>query len=315
MLLSLIGTDEFHLLFSIEGKGSDEIRGVAMLEDSIYVLKRRSITVYDSKNPYAKKYRKVVGNDFWDIAANISDLCLYVTDKHRECVWSVGIDLRRKKWLDGIGSPYTLSIAKDGAVLILNNKDQSLDIYNKDGLHLLPKIRFSSKRILHLKHAVKLSYSRGNETYLVCHGHSMNQAAVDDYDKDNEFLSHEVFVVSSNGDIIQTFGGKFGSKSNQLNLPTHMVLYRDDTLLVADCNNNRVLRLDHQLKLQSIPLRKVVRSIKAPFRLCYSENTGQIIVANLNSVDVFMHDDFLRFQCEDEQSSSDSAANTGKNRE
>jgi len=324
VFLLLICTDEFHLFCSIGFNEFNEIRGVATLMGSIYVLTRHSIMVYSCTDPCTKKHTRTVFDRFWDnefnayslwdIAADVSAECLYVTDKSRKCVWSLGIGLRPKKWLEGIGSPYTLSVAKDGSVLILSNKDQCMDIYDKDGLQPQSRIRFSCKRIMHLQHAVQLSYSRGHETYIICHGLNINQD-VTDCDYESDVLSHEVFVASSNGDIIQTFGGKFGSNSDQLNLPSHIVFYRDSTILVADCNNNRVLRLDHQLNLRNIPLNMDVHGIEEPFRLCYSENTGQMIVANSNSVDIFVNDDFIRCQGEDELSSSDLAANTGKNSE
>lgn len=268
---ALLGVDGVRLLGSIFTKVT--IRGVALLFDKIYVITSRSLLIHSDQNPYKEIYEdNYYAVDFWDIAASDSGIgCLYVTDKINHCVWSMGVDTRRTKWLRNIRSPYTLSVSKDGAVIIPNNKRHSIDIYRWKTDQLQQRIELASYlNGRKLRHAIKLQ-----DIYVVSIGSPGEDFADDD---------SEVCLVSCDGHIIKSYKD---DTYPRLNLPNHLSIDGGGNILVADGRNKRVLRLDDQLKLKKTLLSDGIQRIDEPRRLSYDRDSDRLFVCSSRSVDIF----------------------------
>jgi len=63
---------------------------------------------------------------------------------------------------------------------------------------------------------------------------------------DNDPL-HRVCLISSDGNIVKSFGGPAVSSSRQLYVPIHMAVDRNGFVFVVDFNNGRVLLLSPTL--------------------------------------------------------------------
>jgi len=65
-----------------------------------------------------------------------------------------------------------------------------------------------------------------------------------------------VCLISSEGHVIKSFGGRRGSSSQEMNEPCHLAVDENEFVYVADSNNRRVLLLSPSL----IFVRQVVSS-------------------------------------------------------
>lgn len=139
----------------------------------------------------------------------------------------MGIDLRKTKWLQNVCSPYTLPISNDRSVVIANNREQSINIY---------KGRKSTQLQLSIKlypalNGVKLCHDiKVQEHYVVCYLRFTEEfEGVDD-----DYVTSEVLMVNTNGEILRSF--VYLSMSDKLNLPNHLAVNREESIIVANGN-------------------------------------------------------------------------------
>jgi len=92
--------------------------------------------------------------------------------------------------------------------------------------------------------------------------------------------------VNTAGQLIREFSG-----SDQLPLGSspHIAVDSKGNILVADRYNRRILLLDDQLALRRVIIDKDQLNYEQPERLCYMEQSGQLLVglAGCASVAVF----------------------------
>ena len=99
--------------------------------------------------------------------------------------------------------------------------------------------------------------------------------------RNRQLNQDQVSEVSAEGQVLRQFSGS-------LCRPQHIAVDRQGNIFVADSRNDRILLLDAQLALRRViidarqlsyrlPLRR--RYVQQePFRLCYMEQSGQLLV-------------------------------------
>ena len=78
-----------------------------------------------------------------------------------------------------------------------------------------------------------------------------------------------------------------GSHPSSLGWTPHIAIDSHGNVFVADSYNGRILLLDAQLKLRRLIIDEHQLNYKTPWRLCYREPTGQLLVGLEHSVAVF----------------------------
>jgi len=104
-------------------------------------------------------------------------------------------------------------------------------------------------------------------------------------DNNTQLRQWQVSEVNTEGQVLRQFSGSLG-------WPPRIAIDSQGHILVADWNNRRILLLDAQLALRRVILDEHQLNDKRPRRLCYVEQSGQLLVGlfglgGSNSVAVF----------------------------
>jgi len=83
---------------------------------------------------------------------------------------------------------------------------------------------------------------------------------------------YQVNEVNTKGQVLRQFSGS-------LDWPVHIAIDSQGHILVADYGNRRILLLDAQLALRRVILDEHQLNDQQPRRLCYEEQSGQLLVA------------------------------------
>jgi len=95
---------------------------------------------------------------------------------------------------------------------------------------------------------------------------------------------HQVCEVNTDGKVLRQFSG---SRLSSLGHAPHFAVDSRGNVFVPDFHSCRVLLLDAQLTLRRCIIDEHQLNYKQPRRLCYTEQTGQLLVAVARSVAVF----------------------------
>jgi len=87
---------------------------------------------------------------------------------------------------------------------------------------------------------------------------------------------YHISEVTMNGDVIRSYVAPRGEEKYQYIDPKHLAIDEVDNIYVADESNDRVLILNSTLRL-----RRIIQYTAAN-RLCYSKETRQLIVGNVD---------------------------------
>jgi len=96
----------------------------------------------------------------------------------------------------------------------------------------------------------------------------------------NTQLQRQVSEVNTEGQVLRQFSGS-------LDWSVHIAIDSQGHILVADCGNRRILLLDAQLALRRVIVDEHRLNDQLPRRLCYVEQSGQLLVGLFRSVAVF----------------------------
>jgi len=145
-------------------------------------------------------------------------------------------------------------------VLVSCNKVRKIKEFSTDGqlLHVLTL----PQDVVSPWQAIQLSSGQ----FIVCHG-----ALADPL--------HRVCLIGSDGSVVKSFGGLKGSGSQQMCVPAHMAVDRNEFVFVADLNNYRVLLMSPQLTY----VRDVVSREQLewqPCRVHLDSDRGRLYVAD-----------------------------------
>jgi len=201
-------------------------------------------------------------SDPWDIAPSDIVGCeqtsqLYVAEL--ECVWRVSVDgTYIKHWLpkspDDTFKPRTLSVTST-RLLVTSWDTRQLMQFDAVGDELR---RVQLPDDMEPQHAVESPTG----TFIV----SLNN---------RQLKQHQVAEVNTGGEVLRQFSG---SRLSPLRYALHMAVDSHGNIFVADSDNRRILLLDAQLSLRRVIIDEHQLNNRVPHRLCYREQSGQLLV-------------------------------------
>jgi len=238
------------------------VTGVTQLGDVVYIVCQSSSTIRRFSATTHERLTDIVAQGVrqpLDIAACERMSQLYVVDW--EWVWRVspdGDDIER--WLPKSTSnsiaPRPLSVTSS-RLLVTSFMGQHLIHLDAGGdeLRRVPLPDYMDPR-----HAVESP----SGTFIVSHSNTQ----LDQY---------QVSEVNTEGRVLRQYSG------SPLGLPKHIAADSHGNIIVADWKYHRILLLDAKLALRRIIIDEHQLSYKQPRRLCYVEQSGQLLVGFDNS--------------------------------
>jgi len=101
---------------------------------------------------------------------------------------------------------------------------------------------------------------------------------------DNRQLKQgQVVEVNTGGEVLR----HSDSRLSPLGLIPHMAVDCHGNIFVADRDNRRILLLDAQLSLRRVIINEHQLNYRLPWRLCYREQSGQLLVSLDDTIAVF----------------------------
>jgi len=254
--------------------------GVTQLHDVVFVVCYDSSTILRFNATTHQRLTDIVINDLKrtrDIAACEQTSLVYVADEWY-CIWRVsadGADIRH--WLpkspDDTIQPLKLSVTSTRLLVTPyqtatpSHRNKQLMQFDADGNELR---RVHLPDYMHPIHAVESPTG----TFIVGHYNTQLEQG-------------QVSEVNTGGEVLRQFTG---SRLSSLGSPTHVAVdSRGNIIFVADYANRRIFLLDAHLTLRRVVIDEHQPNYKEPRRLCYREQSGQLLVAfsSESSVSVF----------------------------
>jgi len=94
-------------------------------------------------------------------------------------------------------------------------------------------------------------------------------------DENTQLKQYQVSEVNTDGEVLRQFTG---SRLSSPGCIEHIAIDSHGNMLLADATNRHILLLDAQLKLRRVVVDEHQLNYKRPYRLCYREPTGQLLV-------------------------------------
>jgi len=237
------------------------VAGVTQLHDVVYIVCNGSSTISRFNARTHQRLTDIVVKDLRyprDIVACERTSQIYVADNFK-CIWRVssdGADIKRwrPKSPSDTFKPYTLSVTST-RLLVTSWDTRQLIQFDEVGDELR---RFQLPDDMRPRHAVESPTG----TFIVSH-----------YNK--QLDQGDVSEVNTDGDVLRQFSG---SHPSSLGRTEHVAVDSHGNILVADCNNRRILLLDAHLTLLRVIIDKHQFNYKSSGRLCYIEQSGQLLV-------------------------------------
>jgi len=194
-----------------------------------------------------------------DISACQQTSQIYIAE-WKKCVWRVSSDGKvTKRWLPKSSSdtlsPCTLSVTSS-RVLVTSQYPKQLIQFDAVGDELR---RVDLPDNMKVRHAVESPTG----TFIVSHF--------------NKRLGHyQVSEVNTGGQVLRQFSG---SRLLSLgDITPHVAVDSQGNIFVADRKNLRILLLNSELALRRVIIDEHQLNYKEPESLCYSEQSGQLLV-------------------------------------
>jgi len=252
-----------HVTMTSQQQTSAWVEGVALFEDKVYVICDQSdlVTVYSLVGLHTVDVIKVGGLQLPnDLVCCCQSRRLYIADL-THCVWCVSVDDRRvKKWIPSKRAPedfnpLSLSVTSSCKVLVTSYDGDALWLYTTDGIL---ETRITLPALSKARHAVQTQ----DKTFVVC----------------RTLPSHDVIEVDASGHVIRL-------SNAELNWPRRLALCAGGDVMVVDSGSGRVILLDGGLKLTRIMLSREHDGLRDPWRLCYTSDTGQLVIGDVSKID------------------------------
>ena len=247
------------------------VMGVTQLHDVVYRVCNPFSTVIFRYNSITRQQLTDIDvkglRTPWDIAACERTYQMYVADREK-CVLRVssdGTDINH--WLpkspDDTFKPWTLSVTST-RLLVTSQSTRQLIQFDADGDELR---RVQLPDDMEPRHAVESPTG----TFVV--------------GLYNEQLEQwQVVEINSGGEVLRQFSG---SRLTSLGFTPHIAVDSRGNIFVADYDNRRILLLDTHLSLRRVIIDEHQLNYKQPWRLCYREQSGQLLVALYDGLAVF----------------------------
>jgi len=246
--------------------------GVTQLHDVVYIVSAGSSTILRFNATTHQRMTDIDVKDLsdpWDIVACEQSSQLYVAELAK-CVWRVSADgADIKRWWSKSSSdtfiPNTLSVTSTRLLVTSYIANQLLQL-NTGGDELR---RVQLPDDMAPWHAVESPTG----TFIISHSNTQL-----------EQRRYQVSEVNTDGKVLRQFTG---SRLSPLGNTTHVAIDSRGNIFLADAGNHHILLLDAQLTLRRVIVDQHQLNCKEPWRLCYGEPTGQLMVGLENSVAVF----------------------------
>ena len=244
----------------------EPVRGVAVLEGMIYVLRDKSavqVEVYDVASYSLQRCLTVPdARAFADMTSCDHYRCVYMSDPVAKCVHRLDVQNNFKMWpINDIPACLSVNIVRN--LLVTCSDQQKIKEFSASGYYLrdipLPV------GVVNPRHAVELP-SGG---FIVCHGSSRLNDPI-----------HRVCMVSPDGHhIVHSHGGYRGSNTGQYNGPHHLAVGDNGFVFVVDVFNRRVTLLSETLNyIRQVVTRKELK--RWPGRLCLDVLRSRLYVTD-----------------------------------
>lgn len=239
-----------------------DVWGVTQLHDVVYMVCDESSTITRFNATTQERLKDINVKDLSDpsdIVACERTSQLYVPDCDKKCVWRVssdGTDI--KHWLpkspDDTFKPFTLSVTSTRLLVTLSRDTCQLRQFDADGDELR-RVQLPDHMDPH--HAVESPTG----TFIV--GLTNTQ-----------LKQCQVVEVNTGGEVLRQFSG---SRLPSL-VTEHVAVDSHGNIFVADDHNHHILLLDKHLSLRRVIIDEHQLNYEQPFRLCYREDKGQLLV-------------------------------------
>ena len=229
-------------------KGSIGVTAVTSLDDEVFVACQNSqhIEVYDAGSFTLQRRLTVpgLGAYCFGLAACISDNCLYASDWHNDSIHRVDLSGSNavKTW-PVAGGPRGLSVNKAHNIVMACRGANKLQEYTTHGT-LVKEISLEQAGLTKPWHAVQLSTG----DYVICHSTSPGV----------------VSVVGVDGQFVRSYVQSQSSDVGQMKYPRSLAVTKNDDILVADSDNNRILSVDRSLSSAQVLALSVDGGIQEP---------------------------------------------------
>jgi len=237
------------------------VNGVTQLHDVVYIVCDWSSTIRRFDATTHQRLTDIDVKDLrnpTDIAACEQTSHVYVAE-WPEYVWRVSSDCKDMKrcWTKSPSdtfTPYKLSVTSSRLLVtsLLANELMQLD---KAGDELR---RVQLPEYMRPYHAVESP----SATFIVSH-------------KNTELAQYQVSEVNTEGQVLRQFSG---SRLSSVGHTDHIAVDSRGNIFVADRDNCRILLLDAQLALRRVIIDEHQLNYQSPYRLCYNEQSGQLMV-------------------------------------
>jgi len=249
-----------------------DVWGVTQLRDVVFMVCSESSTILRFNATTHQRLTDIVVEDLKnqsDIAACEQTSHVYVGD-WKKCIWRVSADgADIEHWLpkspDDTFRPWSLSVTST-RLLMTSDRTKQLMQFDADGNELR---RVHLPRYMVPSHAVESPTG----TFIVSH-------------RNTQLEQGQVSEVNTGGEVLRQFTG---SRLSSLGWPEHVAVDSHGNIFVADWNNHRISVLGAQLTLRRVIIDEHQLNYKRPYRLCYREQSGQLLVGFYpgDSVSVF----------------------------
>jgi len=241
------------------------VRGVTQLHDVVYIVCEWSSTILRFNATTHQQLTDIDVRDLrrpWDIVACERTSQVYVADWDELCIWRVssdGEDIQR--WLPKSPSdtlkPRSLSVTST-RLLVTSRDTHQLTLFDAVGDEL--------RRVQLPDDVVPLhAVESPTGTFIVSrYNPQLDQGQVSE--------------VNTGGEVLRQFSR---SHSLSFSCSQHVAVDSHGNILVADCDNRRILLLDAQLTLRRVVVdadQLNENNDNQPWRLCYKEQSGQLLV-------------------------------------
>ena len=242
------------------------------MKEKLYIVYKlcSDIHVYDENTFAHLRKIPVEGlNIPWDIAAHAN--VLYVSEFKHELIHRIQLsDGNVSNWsVESQG--LRISVTKKGNVLVSCYLLNKIIEYTSMGT-LVREIFVNAfdSTIVGLQHSIQMDDDR----FIICH---------------TEMNHQRVCIIDSAGRPLRSYGGPTGPGLGQLDGPFCLAIYRNAHILVADCNNNRIIQLNSSLEFIKEFIPKTVE-LAQPLRIHLLEVKGRLYVIEGNEQSIAIFD-------------------------
>ena len=226
--------------------------GITIWNDTLYILfpvasdKNITGTYIGIYNADSFEYQGTltVKRGTWPFDMVASENVLYVSEWEDKLIHRIQLpEGSVSNWtVDGVY--LKLSIGKNGNVIVASWDPSEIFEYTSFGNFIREIVvdRFDAN-LTRLTHAIQME----GDKFLLCHA---------------ETNHHRVCMIDNTGRLIKCYGGNKGSGIGQLNHPAYLAIDRNGFILVADRDNNRIVRLNSSLEYIS-----EIGGIQKPWRI------------------------------------------------